>query len=70
MARKIVEMAMSCTTMTSEQRMTMSNVVMKLKQCLDVNESHGVFEDIESPMQNFNDTFHIGSGTLSATLTR
>ncbi|CAA6675608.1 unnamed protein product [Spirodela intermedia] len=46
MAWKVVEIAMSCTSTTLEERMTMTDVMVQLKECLDVKESHSVVGDI------------------------
>ncbi|CAA6667142.1 unnamed protein product [Spirodela intermedia] len=59
MAWKIIEVAMSCTSTTSEERMTMSEVVMELKQCLNINELQIEFEDTKSSIQ-------YSSGTIAS----
>ena len=41
-AWKIVEVAMSCTSYNAEERITMSNVVMQLKQGLAMDEQSGL----------------------------
>ncbi|CAA7404338.1 unnamed protein product [Spirodela intermedia] len=59
-ARKIIEVAISCTSKTSEERMTMSNTVIHLKQCLEVIESH------KSSMQKSNGTLDFESSAPTA----
>ncbi|CAA7404342.1 unnamed protein product [Spirodela intermedia] len=51
MAWKVVEIAMSCTSTTLEERMTMTDVMVQLKECLD------------SFIQSSNGTFVFGSAT-------
>ncbi|CAA6667510.1 unnamed protein product [Spirodela intermedia] len=45
MAWKVVEIAMSCTSTTLEERMTMTDVMVQLKECLDsfIQSSNGTF---------------------------
>ncbi|CAA7404334.1 unnamed protein product [Spirodela intermedia] len=70
MTWKIVEIAMSCTSTTLEERITMSNVVTQLKECVEVNESHNVLGGVNSSMQSMNDTLYSISSTPLALLAR
>ncbi|CAA6667507.1 unnamed protein product [Spirodela intermedia] len=70
MAWKIVEIAMSCATTTSEERITMSNAVTQLMECVEVNESHSVLGSVNSSMQRMNDTLHSISTTPLTSLAR
>ncbi|CAA6675097.1 unnamed protein product [Spirodela intermedia] len=69
-AWKIIEVAMSCTSTTSEERMTMSEVVMELKQCLNINELQIEFEDTKSSIQYSSGTITSGLSTSRAPLAR
>ena len=48
-AWKIVEVSMSCTSENAEERITMSNVVVQLKQGLAMDESQNVLEQSGPP---------------------
>ena len=46
-ARKAVEIAMSCRTSPAIQRPDMSQVLVELKECLDLEEAHGRSQTLE-----------------------
>ncbi|XP_078442257.1 putative LRR receptor-like serine/threonine-protein kinase At1g51810 [Wolffia australiana] len=50
-ARNLLDVALSCTSTTSRERMSMSDVLMNLKQCKD-SESYNMFTEIEPLSQD------------------
>ena len=47
-ARKMMEVALSCTSTSAERRITMSNAVVQLKQCLEKEVSQCAIEDVRT----------------------
>ena len=68
MAWKITEVAMSCTSTNIEERISMSNVVMQLKQCLEMDDPQHTLEDASST--NLSDETPSGSDPQSTPLSR
>lgn len=50
---KALDVAMACTTSSSQQRATMSYVLTELKQCLEIELSKDITETASRPAQNF-----------------
>lgn len=59
---KALDVAMACTTSSSQQRATMSYVLIELKQCLEIELSKDITETTSRPAQNFH--FHSYSSTF------
>ena len=65
-AWKLVEVAISCTTKASQERLTMGDAVIELKRCIEMNKHGGTFEEPQSDSNISSSTYPLTSSTLSA----